>query len=126
MVQRCSNPQAVSYPRYGGRNIRVCDRWNPEAGGTFEIFPKDMGQKPSPQHTIEREDGNGDYEPSNCRWVTRADQAHNTSRVKLDTTAVLAIRQMSEAAASNRMIATHLGISYQTARRVVSGERWVA
>jgi len=124
MVQRCNNPEAVSYPRYGGRGIKICDGWNPAVGGTFEKFLKDMGRKPSPQHSIERDNRNGNYELSNCKWATRADQAHNTSRVKLDSTAVLAIRQMSEAGASNRMIATHFGI--KTARRVVSGDRWVA
>lgn len=125
MVNRCNNPRTLNYHRYGGRGIKICDRWNPVVGGTFENFLEDMRQKPSPQHTIEREDGNGNYEPSNCKWVTRADQAHNTSRVKLDMAAAVAIRQMSKAGASNRMIATHFGISYQTARRVVSGERWL-
>lgn len=76
MVHRCTNPKHSSYGEYGGRGIIVCDRWNPHAGGLFENFLADMGERPSGK-TLDRIDNDGDYEPGNCRWVTPARQAAN-------------------------------------------------
>lgn len=74
MVSRCTNPNFDAYPYYGGRGISVCDRWR-----LFENFLQDMGE-PGPDESIDRIDPNGHYEPGNCRWVVRADQARNTRR----------------------------------------------
>jgi hypothetical protein len=76
--KRCLNSSANNYVNYGGRGIKVCDRWLE----SFENFYADMGRKPSPEHSIDRIDVDGDYEPSNCRWATRREQMLNTRKQK--------------------------------------------
>jgi hypothetical protein len=76
MKNRCTNPNHTAYPHYGGRGIAVCDRWM----GSFEDFLEDMGRRPTPQHSIDRIDNDGDYEPGNCRWATKTEQSSNYSR----------------------------------------------
>ena len=73
MIQRCSNPENIGFDLSGGRGVAVCERWLE----SFENFYADMGPKPSPQHSIDRIDPDGIYEPSNCRWATPLEQRHN-------------------------------------------------
>lgn len=73
--QRTLNENNVDYPAYGGRGIKLCDRWK----NSFESFIEDMGKRPSPSHSIDRLNGDGDYEPNNCRWSTPEEQANNKS-----------------------------------------------
>lgn len=75
MLRRCFNSNCNHYKDYGGRGITVCERWRGIHG--FTMFVDDMGEKPTPKHSIDRIDVNGNYEPLNCRWATPHQQAAN-------------------------------------------------
>lgn len=105
MKERCFNPKAKRYSRYGGRGITVCDAWVK----SFETFLCDMGRRPSHYHQIERNDNDGNYEPSNCRWATRSEQQQNTSRSKF---VILNGRKVTISAAARSM-----GIHRATAQK---------
>ena len=73
MIDRCTRPSCPNFYRYGGRGIRICDRWR----NNFAAFLADIGPRPSPRHTLDRIDNDGNYEPRNVRWATREEQMGN-------------------------------------------------
>lgn len=80
MRQRCENPNDWAYAHYGGRGIKVCDRWK----NSYFDYLSDVGEPPSSRHSLDRIDNDGNYEPKNTRWVLQDVQAHN-QRVRSKT-----------------------------------------
>lgn len=105
MLNRCYNRNVERFPDYGGRGITVCDEWRGDGG--FERWLAYVGERPSPQHSIDRIDTNGHYEPGNVRWALPLQQAmtrRRTSTVLLDRVEM-----------SLRQAAAARGIKYATA-----------
>jgi hypothetical protein len=71
--KRCYDPSSKYYEHYGGRGIKVCDRWR----YSFSNFYEDLGLRPSKDYSLDRINNNGNYEPSNCRWATKYTQVNN-------------------------------------------------
>lgn len=101
MIQRCTDPNYAKFKYYGGRGIKVCDRWR----HSFAAFLEDMGERP-PGGTLERKDHNGDYCPENCCWATWTEQQNNRSNSRL-----LTFRDKTQTVAQ---WSRELGTPYQT------------
>lgn len=110
MKGRCLNPNSDNFSNYGGRGIRVCDRWLSSTN-----FLNDMGEKPTPNHSIERINNNGHYEPGNCRWATNTDQVRNRR-----VTIIITYRGVAKPLA---VWADIFGISYKSISRRI-GQGW--
>lgn len=84
MRSRCRNPNDARYPRYGGRGLTVCDRWD----NSFEAFMRDVGLPPSDEHQLHRIDRGRGYHPDNCEWRT----AKEKRRMRSDSTPLPTVR----------------------------------
>jgi hypothetical protein len=117
MRSRCSKPDNGSYERYGALGIRVCDEWD----SSFDAFLRDVGEAPSKDHTIDRIDPTGNYEPSNCRWLTKIEQVRSSRRTQLDLDKAKIIKESS---LGNTALARALGVSISAVRGVKRGHTW--
>jgi len=106
MVKRCHSPTAHAYDRYGGRGITVCPEWRT----SFEAFYEHVGARPSPAHSIEREDNSRGYEPGNVKWATDSEQNNNRRN---NLTATIGGEVLTAAQIAQRYGLTHRTVSYR-------------
>ena len=118
MRQRCENPKCASYPYYGGKGVKVCDRWR-----SFGNFMSDMGPRPTGM-TLDRKDADGPYSPDNCRWATRATQTRNRSNTVLDERSVAAARYLLNAGVPQHVLCAALRVGKSTMSMVASKKIW--
>lgn len=121
MRNRCYDQKNHAYHRYGGRGITVCNRWRK----SFTAFFVDMGERPFPRAEIDRIDNDGNYEPSNCRWIAHIENIRNSSFAKLTTAEVKEIRNRYVFGIFGcKKLAAIYGTSYQNIRLIVKNKSW--
>lgn len=117
--RRCYKEKSKSYKDYGGRGIKLCERWH-----VFENFLSDMGERPSIKLTIERLDGNKDYCPGNCIWADRTAQSRNRRYVKFTPATIELFRQDRAAGMRLDKLAAKYGCSLTHASRIARNLSW--
>ena len=123
ILDRCNNSNCKNYFHYGGRGITVCERWK----NSFENFYKDMGPRPSDKYSIDRIDNNGNYQPSNCKWSSRKDQARNTRKNVIES-----LEQAEEIRTkyktgkyTQQELSKMYSCSYVNMNNIINNKRWI-
>jgi len=119
MMQRCTNEKHPAHVRYAGRGIAVCQRWT----DSFAAFVEDMGIRPAGM-TLDRIDNSKGYEPGNCKWSTRTEQARNRRSSRLNAAMVVEIRRRCAAGETQASVGESLGLGQGTISKVVLRTRW--
>lgn len=115
---RCK-PKYRDHHRYYDRGIRVCARWD-----SFDAFFADMGNKPSPTHQIDRINNDGNYEPTNCRWATPAENTRNTCRTIFSIPDVKSVRLLSDMGIKQSDLAEMFGSTASAIRMIQKNKNW--
>ena len=119
MMQRCYNPEHPNYADYGGRGIRVCQRWC----RSFGNFKSDIGEPPSATHTLDRIENEKNYTPSNVRWATRREQSRNRRFCRASELKAKAVRTLAPSF-TQAQIAELLDLLPTTVSQIIRGEAW--
>lgn len=117
--RRCFDPKNKRYPEYGGRGIGMSREWR----NSFGAFFASMGEAPDGM-TLERVNVDGNYEPGNCRWATKAEQARNTRSNKANWEMVREMRRRHANGESSARLAAEFGMCWTNAKYIVSGVTW--
>lgn len=121
MKQRCNNPNHPHYEKYGGRGIKICDKWNND----FIEFYKDLGLKPDNDYSLDRIDVNGNYEPGNCRWASKNIQTYNRRKLKGKSSKYIGVSYYKHISKWYASIKKN-GITYRSGPFLTEGEAYQA
>ncbi len=121
MKDRCNVSATNGYKYYGGKGVKVCDRWE----NSFSNFIKDMGNKPTLKHQIDRLDSSKDYTPDNCRWATPTENIRDRDYTKLTTKKASEIRDLyNNSNMSQSELAEEYGVSTSNIWHIINDRRW--